>query len=204
MQAGARLCAAPRHQRRGAVCFSGTAATSHVPLLVVCFTLRSLNAPSFSALAPLPAPQLCEFIEDCEFTFLSVQILHLLGEEGPKTKDPGAPPAACPRACLLACVRACKLASFVSSQNTEARRCRPGLGVAVRVAASEGLWWWLPPCPLPPAAARYIRYIYNRVILENATVGASYHAASPGSCCCLAGHGNGGDGRPSHPQRFLN
>lgn len=53
--------------------------------------------------------QLCEFIEDCEFTFLSVQILHLLGEEGPRTKDP----------------------------------------------------------------ARYIRYIYNRVILENATVRAA-------------------------------
>lgn len=35
--------------------------------------------------------QLCEFIEDCEFTFLSVQILHLLGEEGPRTKDPGEP-----------------------------------------------------------------------------------------------------------------
>ncbi len=32
--------------------------------------------------------QLSEFIEDCEFTFLSVEILHLLGEEGPKSKDP--------------------------------------------------------------------------------------------------------------------
>ena len=53
--------------------------------------------------------QLSEFIEDCEFTFLSVQILHLLGSEGPKTKDP----------------------------------------------------------------ARYIRFIYNRVILENATVRAA-------------------------------
>ena len=53
--------------------------------------------------------QLSEFIEDCEFTFLSVQILHLLGQEGPKTKDP----------------------------------------------------------------ARYIRFIYNRVILENATVRAA-------------------------------
>ena len=31
---------------------------------------------------------LCEFIEDCEFTFLSAQILHLLGVEGPKTKEP--------------------------------------------------------------------------------------------------------------------
>mmetsp|Transcript_25184 Transcript_25184/g.54739 ORF Transcript_25184/g.54739 Transcript_25184/m.54739 type:complete len:900 (-) Transcript_25184:336-3035(-) len=52
---------------------------------------------------------LCEFIEDCEFTFLSTQILHLLGEEGPKTKEP----------------------------------------------------------------SKYIRYIYNRVILENATVRAA-------------------------------
>jgi coatomer subunit gamma len=53
--------------------------------------------------------QLSEFIEDCEFTFLSVQILHLLGAEGPKSKEP----------------------------------------------------------------ARYIRFIYNRVILENATVRAA-------------------------------
>eukprot|EP00232_Nephroselmis_pyriformis_P001344 CAMPEP_0182909478 /NCGR_PEP_ID=MMETSP0034_2-20130328/35771_1 /TAXON_ID=156128 /ORGANISM="Nephroselmis pyriformis, Strain CCMP717" /LENGTH=896 /DNA_ID=CAMNT_0025045735 /DNA_START=14 /DNA_END=2704 /DNA_ORIENTATION=- len=52
---------------------------------------------------------LCEFVEDCEFTFLSTQILHLLGIEGPKTADP----------------------------------------------------------------SKYIRYIYNRVILENATVRAS-------------------------------
>ncbi|CAN6451140.1 unnamed protein product [Victoria cruziana] len=51
---------------------------------------------------------LCEFIEDCEFTYLSTQILHFLGNEGPKTSDP----------------------------------------------------------------SKYIRYIYNRVILENATVRA--------------------------------
>ena len=31
---------------------------------------------------------LCEFIEDCEFTYLSVQVLHLLGNEGPTTKEP--------------------------------------------------------------------------------------------------------------------
>lgn len=49
---------------------------------------------------------LCEFIEDCEFTYLSCQILYLLGEEGPGASDP----------------------------------------------------------------TRYIRYIYNRIILENATV----------------------------------
>ncbi|KAJ8460638.1 hypothetical protein OPV22_033564 [Ensete ventricosum] len=52
---------------------------------------------------------LCEFIEDCEFTYLSTQILHFIGNEGPKTTDP----------------------------------------------------------------SKYIRYIYNRVILENATVRAS-------------------------------
>lgn len=52
---------------------------------------------------------MCEFIEDCEFTYLSTQILHLLGAEGPKTQDP----------------------------------------------------------------AKYIRYIYNRIILENATVRAA-------------------------------
>ncbi|CAG8444222.1 9166_t:CDS:10 [Diversispora eburnea] len=31
---------------------------------------------------------LCEFIEDCEFTKLSVRVLHLLGIEGPKTATP--------------------------------------------------------------------------------------------------------------------
>ncbi len=31
---------------------------------------------------------LCEFIEDCEFTRLSVRILRLLGEEGPKMPNP--------------------------------------------------------------------------------------------------------------------
>eukprot|EP00285_Hemiselmis_virescens_P012304 CAMPEP_0173381208 /NCGR_PEP_ID=MMETSP1356-20130122/3642_1 /TAXON_ID=77927 ORGANISM="Hemiselmis virescens, Strain PCC157" /NCGR_SAMPLE_ID=MMETSP1356 /ASSEMBLY_ACC=CAM_ASM_000847 /LENGTH=609 /DNA_ID=CAMNT_0014334967 /DNA_START=27 /DNA_END=1852 /DNA_ORIENTATION=- len=52
---------------------------------------------------------LCEFIEDCEFTFLSTQILHLVGDKGPKTAAPG----------------------------------------------------------------KYIRHIYNRIILENATVRAA-------------------------------
>ena len=47
--------------------------------------------------------------QDCEFTYLSTQVLHLLGIEGPRTKEP----------------------------------------------------------------AKYIRYIYNRVILENATVRAA-------------------------------
>ncbi|XP_054289382.1 coatomer subunit gamma-like [Macrosteles quadrilineatus] len=52
---------------------------------------------------------LCEFIEDCEHTSLAVRILHLLGKEGPRTRQP----------------------------------------------------------------SRYIRYIYNRVILENAVVRAA-------------------------------
>ena len=56
---------------------------------------------------------LCEFIEDCEFTMLSTQILHLLGEMGPTTSAP----------------------------------------------------------------ARYIRFIYNRVILENSCVRAAAVAA---------------------------
>jgi len=52
---------------------------------------------------------LCEFIEDCEFTKLSVRILHLLGIEGPTAPQP----------------------------------------------------------------SKYIRFIYNRVVLENATVRAA-------------------------------
>lgn len=52
---------------------------------------------------------LCEFIEDCEFTSLSAQILHVIGEQGPTTQHP----------------------------------------------------------------AKYIRFIYNRIILENAHVRAA-------------------------------
>ena len=51
----------------------------------------------------------CLHLQDCEFTYLSTQILHLLGVEGPATKEP----------------------------------------------------------------SKYIRYIYNRIILENATVRAA-------------------------------
>jgi len=56
---------------------------------------------------------LCEFIEDCEFTSLSAQILHVLGEQGPTTTHP----------------------------------------------------------------AKFIRFIYNRIILENAHVRAAAVAA---------------------------
>lgn len=52
---------------------------------------------------------LCEFIEDCEHTSLLVNVLHLLGKEGPKTPHP----------------------------------------------------------------SKYIRYIYNRIILENSIVRAT-------------------------------
>jgi coatomer protein complex subunit gamma len=64
---------------------------------------------------------LCEFIEDCEHTSLAVRILHLLGKEGPFSKNP----------------------------------------------------------------SKYIRFVYNRVILENATVRAAAVAAMAqfGSAC---------------------
>lgn len=71
-----------------------------------CSTLEHVaDYPSM----PAALAQLCEFIEDCEFTKLSVRILHLLGVEGPKAPQP----------------------------------------------------------------SKYIRYIYNRVILENAIVRAA-------------------------------
>merc|ERR1719272_648623 len=57
--------------------------------------------------------QLCEFIEDCEFTTLLVRILHMLGQEGPNSSNP----------------------------------------------------------------RKYIRFVYNRLILENATVRAAAVAA---------------------------
>ncbi|XP_050436420.1 coatomer subunit gamma-2 isoform X2 [Adelges cooleyi] len=63
---------------------------------------------------------LCEFIEDCEHTSLTVRILHLLGKEGPRTKQP----------------------------------------------------------------SRYIRFIYNRVILEGAVV----RAAAVGAMAKYAAH----------------
>lgn len=62
--------------------------------------LRLLCSPCAAVVSCLPVLQeipdareaglahLCEFIEDCEFTFLSVQVLHLLGQEGPTTKEP--------------------------------------------------------------------------------------------------------------------
>lgn len=45
--------------------------------------VRTAGSSKEAALA-----HLCEFIEDCEFTKLSVRILHLLGEEGPAMPEP--------------------------------------------------------------------------------------------------------------------
>ena len=70
---------------------------------------NALFCPRPDALPHTALAQLCEFIEDCEFTKLSVRILHLLGAEGPKAAQP----------------------------------------------------------------SKYIRYIYNRVVLENAIVRAA-------------------------------
>jgi coatomer protein complex subunit gamma len=76
----------------------------------------------------LALAHLCEFIEDCEFTKLSVRILHLLGIEGPKTPNP----------------------------------------------------------------TKYIRYIYNRVVLENAVVRAAA-VASLGKFGVQVGDKDGGN-----------
>ncbi|KAF5841268.1 hypothetical protein DUNSADRAFT_13722 [Dunaliella salina] len=82
--------------------------------LVTTLTKANVKSPMAQCLDIPDAKEsglshLCEFIEDCEFTYLSAQILHVLGKEGPKTKEP----------------------------------------------------------------SKYIRYIYNRIILENATVRAA-------------------------------
>ncbi|TIB11450.1 hypothetical protein E3P89_02575 [Wallemia ichthyophaga] len=45
--------------------------------------IKSIGESKEMALA-----HLCEFIEDCEFTKLSVRVLHLLGVEGPSTPEP--------------------------------------------------------------------------------------------------------------------
>ena len=92
--------------------------------------------------------------QDCEFTFLSVQILHLLGEEGPRAKEPGCAGGRCWGACAARARR--RLALHLPLP-------RPPPSPATDIV--------LPPNP--PCAARYIRYIYNRVILENATVRAA-------------------------------
>ncbi|PNH02526.1 Coatomer subunit gamma-2 [Tetrabaena socialis] len=70
---------------------------------------------------------LCEFIEDCEFTYLSTQVLHLL-------------------------------AGGLQIRTTKATVVRP-------IAGQEG--------PKTKEPSKYIRYIYNRIILENATVRAA-------------------------------
>nr|CAD7458975.1 unnamed protein product [Timema tahoe] len=78
---------------------------------------------------------LCEFIEDCEHTSLAVRILHLLGKEGPRTKQP----------------------------------------------SSSSLKYNASPTTFnhfnQMSHFRYIRFIYNRVILENAAVRAAAVAA---------------------------
>lgn len=71
---------------------------------------------------------LCEFIEDCEHVSLAVRILHLLGKEGPKTKQPS--------------------------------RYLPGQICLIRIV-------------ILLITYRYIRFIYNRVILECPSIRAA-------------------------------
>lgn len=82
--------------------------------LILCTRFLNQKKPVFFQFLILALSHLCEFIEDCEYTKLSVRILHLLGTHGPT----------------------------VSSN-----------------------------------PSKYIRFIYNRVILENATIRAAAVAA---------------------------
>ncbi|PJF17049.1 Coatomer subunit gamma [Paramicrosporidium saccamoebae] len=49
----------------------------------ICQLLANIPSAREPALA-----HLCEFIEDCEYPKLTAQILHLLGEEGPRSENP--------------------------------------------------------------------------------------------------------------------
>ena len=90
---------------------------------------------------------LSEFIEDCEFTYLATQ-----ARTSPCASHALAPRCSAPRAALSSCatlVRPLKLS-----------RCQ-----VLHVLGTEG--------PKAADPARYIRFIYNRIILENATVRAA-------------------------------
>lgn len=58
-------------------------------LLILVVTAKTIACTNILSLPEVTcADYLIEFIEDCEFTKLSVRILHLLGIEGPKTSQP--------------------------------------------------------------------------------------------------------------------
>lgn len=50
--------------------------------IIVCFSPSHLYPQDIPDAKEAGLSHLCEFIEDCEFTFLSTQILHLLGKSG--------------------------------------------------------------------------------------------------------------------------
>ncbi|PSN51438.1 hypothetical protein C0J52_08977 [Blattella germanica] len=185
--------------------------------------VRTLNKVAMSHPNAVTAclAHLCEFIEDCEHTSLAVRILHLLGKEGPRTKQPSryirfiynrvilenAPVraaavaamsqfgATCPdllpniQVLLARCQmdtddevrdRATYYYSILERQDkplsnhyiVEGLQDCEHTSLAVRILhllGKEG--------PRTKQPSRYIRFIYNRVILENAPVRAAAVAA---------------------------
>jgi len=82
---------------------------------------------------------LCEFIEDCEFTSLSTAVLHLLGAEGPATRDPERYVRHIYNRVILenAAVRAAAVSSLAAFARS-LPRLRPRVAVILRRALADG------------------------------------------------------------------
>jgi len=82
---------------------------------------------------------LCEFIEDCEFTSLSTAVLHLLGAEGPQTRDPERYVRHIYNRVILenAAVRAAAVSSLAAFARS-LPRLRPRVAVILRRALADG------------------------------------------------------------------
>ena len=82
---------------------------------------------------------LCEFIEDCEFTSLSTAVLHLLGTEGPATRDPERYVRHIYNRVVLenAAVRAAAVSSLAAFARS-LPRLRPRVAVILRRALADG------------------------------------------------------------------
>ena len=98
---------------------------------------------------------LCEFIEDCEFVDLSVAVLSLLGREVPRTTQPSKY-VVCFSSCC--CLSSCLFATPFGQKWRASKDSRGLLGFH-----SRRLF----------CVHRYIRFIFNRVILETPLVRAA-------------------------------
>lgn len=103
---------------------------------------------------------LCEFIEDCEHSSLAVRILHLLGREGPRSKQPSR---------LIHNIRF----SFLRKKKETFELVVNFFTFSeiTRRNFLKNVFVLLQPCTL--LSFRYIRFIYNRVLLECTVVRAA-------------------------------